>query len=157
MAERTPRSLTLVRHIRWKLHLTGHHDAAHSAFLAGTWRTSNAEDRADALACLARDARDHALSRVSGPAFALATRLRRVARDHDEAGGPFTVEPDEAAVGRSRGGPTTKIHLAADARTSRRRTGSHRRHGMPERAFCLPVVRCESLTGVVCGGAQLAF
>ncbi|WP_055500044.1 hypothetical protein [Streptomyces albus] len=95
MAERTPRSLTLVRHVRWKLHIVGHHDAASSPFLTSSWRASSAQDRADALACLARDARDRVLPRASGPAFTLATRLRRAARHHDEAAGPFTVEPDE--------------------------------------------------------------
>ncbi|QID36064.1 hypothetical protein G3260_002140 [Streptomyces albus] len=97
MAERTARSLTLVRHVRWKLHIVGHHDAAQSSFLTSSWRASSAQDRADALACLARDARNGVLPRVSGPAFALATRLRRAARDHGDAGGPCTVEPDETA------------------------------------------------------------
>ncbi|KPC96711.1 hypothetical protein [Streptomyces albus] len=97
MAERTTRSLTLVRHVRWKLHIVGHHDAAVSPFLTSSWRTSNAQDRADALACLARDARNRSLPRASGPAFTLATRLRRAARNHDDAAGPFTVEPDETA------------------------------------------------------------
>ncbi|MEU2606831.1 hypothetical protein [Streptomyces albus] len=98
MAERTPRSLTLVRHVRWKLHVVGHHDAASSPFLTSSWRASSAQDRADALACLARDARDRAFPRAaSGPAYALATRLRRAARNHHEAAGPFTVEPDETA------------------------------------------------------------
>ncbi|WP_051698522.1 hypothetical protein [Streptomyces albus] len=96
MAERTTRSLTLVRHVRWKLHIVGHHDAASSPFLTSNWRASSAQDRADALACLARDARNRALPRAaSGPAFTLATRLRRAARNHDDAAGPFTVEPDE--------------------------------------------------------------
>ncbi|MFF8285816.1 hypothetical protein ACF06W_24255 [Streptomyces albus] len=96
MAERTTRSLTLVRHVRWKLHIVGHHDAAHSPFLTSSWRASSAQDRADALACLARDAQNRALPRAaSGPAFTLATRLRRAARNHDNAAGPFTVEPDE--------------------------------------------------------------
>ncbi|EPD95529.1 hypothetical protein HMPREF1486_01726 [Streptomyces sp. HPH0547] len=97
MAERTARSRTLVRHVRWKLHIVGHHDAAQSSFLTSSWRVSSAQDRADALACLARDARSRVLPRASGPAFTLATRLRRAARDHDEAKGPFTVEPDDAA------------------------------------------------------------
>ncbi|CAL9427887.1 hypothetical protein [Streptomyces sp. enrichment culture] len=96
MAERTPRSLTLVRHVRWKLHVVGHHDAAHSPFLTRSWRASSAQDRADALACLAQDAQNRVLPRASGPAFTLATRLRRAARNHDEAAGPFTVEPDDA-------------------------------------------------------------
>ncbi|MEU2086807.1 hypothetical protein ABZ569_33675 [Streptomyces albus] len=95
MAERTTRSLTLVRHVRWKLHVVGHHDAAQSLFLTSSWRASSAQDRADALACLARDARNRVLPRASGPALTLATRLRRAARNHDEAGDPFTVEPDE--------------------------------------------------------------
>ncbi|MEW2455500.1 hypothetical protein [Streptomyces albus] len=96
MAERTPRSLTLVRHIRWKLHLIGHHDAAHSTFLAGTWRTSNAEDRAQALAQLAWDARDHPLPHSApGPARTLATHLHRAAREHDDRDGPFTITPAE--------------------------------------------------------------
>ncbi|WP_055575736.1 hypothetical protein, partial [Streptomyces albus] len=69
---------------------------AQSSFLTSSWRASSAQDRADALACLARDARNRVLPRAaSGPAFALATRLRRAARDHDDAAGPFTVEPDE--------------------------------------------------------------
>ncbi|WP_064674570.1 hypothetical protein [Streptomyces albus] len=97
MAERTARSLTLVRHVRWKLHVVGRHDAASSPFLTSSWRASSAQDRADALACLAQDARNRVLPRVSGPAFALATRLRRAARDHDEAAGPFAVEADETA------------------------------------------------------------
>ncbi|CAM3496692.1 MULTISPECIES: hypothetical protein [Streptomyces] len=96
MAERTARSLTLVRHVRWKLHIVGHHDAAQSSFLTSNWRASSAQDRADALACLARDAQNRVLPRAaSGPAFTLATRLRRAARNHDDAAGPFTVEPDE--------------------------------------------------------------
>ncbi|MGK4907323.1 hypothetical protein [Streptomyces sp. PHES57] len=97
MTERTARSLTLVRHIRWKLHIVGHHDAAHSAFLTSSWRTSSAEDRAHALACLARDARDRPLPRASGAAFKLAAELRRAAREHDDAGGPFTVGTDQGA------------------------------------------------------------
>ncbi|MDI6408150.1 hypothetical protein QLX52_04735 [Streptomyces albus] len=95
MAERTARSLTLVRHVRWKLHIVGHHDAASSPFLTSSWRASSAQDRADALARLARDARNRVLPRASGPAFTLATRLRRAARNHDDAAGPFTVKPDE--------------------------------------------------------------
>lgn len=106
MAERTTRSLTLVRHVRWKLHVVGHHDAASSPFLTSSWRASSAQDRADALACLAWDARDCTFPRASGPAFALATRLRRAARHHDEAGGPFAVEPDETA------GPVVQMRAA---------------------------------------------
>ncbi|GHJ23390.1 hypothetical protein ACH4LN_05555 [Streptomyces albus] len=99
MAERTARSFTLVRHIRWKLHIVGHHDAAHSTFLAGTWRTSSAEDRAHALARLAWDARDRPLPRSeAGAALTLATRLRRNAREHDGQGsGPFMIAPDRTA------------------------------------------------------------
>ncbi|MEW2453003.1 hypothetical protein [Streptomyces albus] len=97
MADRTARSLTLVRHVRWKLHIIGHHDAAQSRFLASSWRTSTPQDRADALTQLARDAADRPLPRASGPAFTLATRLRHAAREHAVAGGPFAVEADEAA------------------------------------------------------------
>ncbi|MFF9555358.1 hypothetical protein ACF1DY_05995 [Streptomyces albus] len=78
------------------LDLTGHHDATHPTFLAGTWRTSNAEDRAHALAQLAwareRPPLPHS---APGPARTLATHLRRAAREHDTQDGPFTITSAE--------------------------------------------------------------
>ncbi|MFH9110972.1 hypothetical protein ACH4LN_30345 [Streptomyces albus] len=98
MAERTARSLTLVRHMRWKLHIVGHHDAAQSRFLAGSWRTSTAEDRAHALSCLAWDARERPLPHSTpGPARTLAGRLRRAAREHRDGETLFTADPDGSA------------------------------------------------------------
>ncbi len=71
-------------------------DAALSTFLASTWRTSSAEDRAHALARLAWDARDRPLPYGGpGPARALAARLCRAAREQADSNEPFTVAPDE--------------------------------------------------------------
>lgn len=65
--------------------------------------------------CMGPAGRD-AVAVLAGRARSAAeTVFRRVSMTRYSPSGPQAGEPDDHALGRSRGGLTTKVHLAADA------------------------------------------